>query len=666
MKRMNRYIPIVTVVVGLLCAVLRQSLFAGADQGGLLPVNHPANTLLLLLPASLVTLLLFYLWKAPKTDYRIYLARPFDALGSLCGAYAFLLLVERADTPILTVTTLVAALSFFGLSFYRVQAKKPPLIFSATLCLSLMVHCFFQYRQWGQFTQLQEYLFPALAALFTALYSLEICFMELPERNYKKAFILNQLALLSTLACLTTTQWPFYACMSLWLISGLFTSPYAMRLPKNVRLCMDKLEKAGYSVYAVGGCVRDSLLGLVPHDYDLCTNATPEQMHTVFADFQLVTNGEKHGTVGVILDGKVYEITTFRTEGTYEDNRHPDHVEFVSDLKEDLARRDFTVNAMAYHPWHGYVDPYGGRKDLSEGILRAVGDPETRFQEDALRILRGVRFACRFKLTPETKTQRAMKTLSPLLDNLARERVMQEMTQILCLMDETTLHSYRSILLQVIPELKESIDFHQHNPHHKHDVFTHTGHVLAAVEKDPALRWAALLHDVGKPQTFTQDETGFGHFYGHAKVSAEMASTVLHRLKASNALREEVMFLIAHHMDELSDDKALLRTKLSKYGGDSLKKLVALQKADVLGCGTEKNTACFDNILEAITVLEAEEGRLQIRDLAIDGHALMALGFEAGPKLGQCQQYLLEAVLRGEIPNEPAPLTQKAKEFLEM
>lgn len=666
MKRMSRYIPIFTVIAGLLCAVLRQSLFAGADQGGLLPINHPANVLLLLLPAVLVALLLVYLWKAPKTDYRISLTRPLDALGCLCGAYAFLLLVERADTPILTVMTIVAALSFCGLTFFRVQAKKPPLLFFATLCLSLMVHCFFQYRQWGRFTQLQEYLFPALAALFPALYSLELSYMDLPERNYKKAFILNQLALISTLACLTTAQWPFYTCMSLWLISGLFTSPYAMKLPENVRLCMDKLEKAGYTVHAVGGCVRDSLLGLVPHDYDLCTDATPEQMHTVFADFQLVTNGEKHGTVGVVIDGKVYEITTYRTEGSYEDNRHPDHVEFVTDINEDLARRDFTVNAMAYHPRSGYVDPYGGRNDLSEGILRAVGDPETRFREDALRILRGVRFACRFNLKPENETQKAMETLSPMLDNLARERVMQEMTQILCLMDETALHTYQKILLQVIPELQKSVQFNQHNPHHTHDVFTHTGHVLGAVEKDPALRWAALLHDAGKPQTFTQDENGIGHFCGHAAASAEIANTVLHRLKASNALREEVVFLITHHMDALSDDKALLRTKLSKYGSDSLKKLVALQKADALGCGTEKKTDLYEQILAAITALEKEEGRLQIRDLAIDGHALMALGFEAGPKLGQCQQYLLEAVLRGEIPNEPEPLTQKAKEYLEM
>ena len=663
MKKIANYRPIYTVIAGIACAFLRQDLLSKADQRGLLPFQHPANLLLWVLPILAILLLVVYYFKTPKADYRIPLPLPIQAFGCLFAgaAYLYQFLTAPAENNILSLLTLAAAVSFLVIAGYRVVAKKPPLLFFALITLSMMVLCFFAYRQWGQQTQLQEYLFPALAALLPALYSLEFCYMELPERNSKKAYILNQLALLSTLCCLTTENFLFYFCISLWLISGLFTRPNGMKLPENVRLCMELLETSGYTVYVVGGCVRDSVLGLKPHDYDLCTNATPEQMCQVFSRYDLVRNGEKHGTIGVVMDGSVYEITTYRTEGAYADNRHPDQVEFVSDIKEDLARRDFTVNAMAYHPKKGYVDPFGGQQDLGAGILRAVGEPETRFREDALRILRGVRFACRFHLQPDEKTYQAMTELAPLLDNLAKERVMSEMAQILCRMEQEDLHTYESILVQVIPELKDCVGFDQKNPHHSHDVFTHTAHVLAAAEKDPALRWAALLHDIGKPHTFTLDEQGVGHFYGHARLSQEMASDILHRLKASNALREEVAFLILHHMDELTQDKNLLRSKLSKYGADSLKKLIALQKADALGCGT-KDVSVFHEILEAVDSLDKEEGRLQLKDLALNGHDLMELGYEAGPQLGQLRQYLLDAVLAGEVPNEKEALIEKAKD----
>ena len=194
-----------------------------------------------------------------------------------------------------------------------------------------------------------------------------------------------------------------------------------MLLPDSAAACVKRLENAGFAAYAVGGCVRDACLGLTPHDYDLCTAATPAEMKALFADHTLVLAGEKHGTVGVVMDGEVVEITTYRTEGDYRDNRHPDRVEFVTDIEKDLSRRDFTVNAMAWSPTRGLCDPFGGREDLKKGILRAVGDAETRFREDSLRILRGVRFAVRFRLTPEEKTEKAMADLSGLMENLARE-----------------------------------------------------------------------------------------------------------------------------------------------------------------------------------------------------------------------------------------------------
>ena len=272
-----------------------------------------------------------------------------------------------------------------------------------------------------------------------------------------------------------------------------------MWLPQEVQYCIASLEAAGFQGFAVGGCVRDSLLGLTPADYDLCTDARPEQICQVFFGHQLLHHGQKHGTVGVVLAGQVFEITTFRTEGGYEDSRHPDWVEFVRSVEEDLARRDFTINAMAYNPKTGYVDPFKGQQDLTSQILRTVGNPEARFREDALRILRGARFSARFALTPESATKEAMVRLAPLMDNLARERVFEELCKLLLSATVKDLLAFIPLLTQVIPELTPSINFQQHSPHHRYDVFTHTAHVVEAVPKDLGLRWAALLHDIGKP-----------------------------------------------------------------------------------------------------------------------------------------------------------------------
>ena len=239
-----------------------------------------------------------------------------------------------------------------------------------------------------------------------------------------------------------------------------------MFLPDHVLLCINTLEAAGYQAWAVGGCVRDALLGLTPNDYDLCTDAKPDQTEALFSDYPLILNGKKHGTVGVILEGNVVEITTFRTEGDYRDNRHPEWVAFVPDIEQDLARRDFTVNAMAYSPYRGYADPFGGRADLEQKLLRAVGEPERRFREDSLRILRGVRFSVRYGLTPEAQTLDAMISLRHLMDNLARERVFDELCKLLPLICSDDLVRFAPVLTAVIPELECCIGFNQHNPHH--------------------------------------------------------------------------------------------------------------------------------------------------------------------------------------------------------
>ena len=440
-----------------------------------------------------------------------------------------------------------------------------------------------------------------------------------------------------------------------------------MNLPKNVLYCIRQLEAAGYQAYAVGGCVRDSLLGLTPADYDLCTSAKPEEICQVFAAHQLLHHGEKHGTVSVVLDSQVYEITTFRTEGGYEDARHPGWVDFVSHVEEDLARRDFTVNAMAYNPTTGYVDPFGGQQDMQNHILRAVGDPEIRFQEDALRILRGARFSARFRLVPEAATMNAMTSLTPLLDKIARERVFEELCKLLMHATAQDLLTFAPLLTQVIPELLPCVGFAQHNPHHRYDVFTHIAYVVESVPAVLELRWAALLHDVGKPACFTQDAEGKGHFLGHAKISLEMADEILLRLKAPTALRQQVTELIGLHMTKLEPDKKLLRRRIGKLGPEGLEQLLILQEADMGSKGTGKTVEMdqFPLIRQLVAEILAENACFSIKDLAVNGQHLQQAGLRPGPRMGQCLSWLLEQVQDEALPNDHDTLLKAAKEFWE-
>ncbi len=437
-----------------------------------------------------------------------------------------------------------------------------------------------------------------------------------------------------------------------------------MKLPAYVTDCLDRLEGKGFTAYCVGGCVRDLLLGLTPHDYDLCTDATPAEVSRIFDNFRQIHAGEKHGTVGILTDGGVVEITTFRTESGYGDNRHPDSVTFVRNIEADLARRDFTVNAMAYAPKRGLKDPFFGAGDLKNHTLRAVGDPVLRFQEDSLRILRGLRFSAGFGLQVEEKTLAAMMSQAHLMDNLARERVFEELCKLLPLINSTQLCQFAPILAKAIPELTPMLGFDQRTPHHAYDVFTHTAYVVEAVPATLPLRWAALLHDVGKPAAFTLDENGRGHFKGHAAISAQMADEILLRLKAPTALRERVIFLIAHHMDYPQIDKKWVRRRLSRCGSEAFLELLQLQTADFGGKGVTGEDRHFAEAEALTRELLAEEACLQIRDLAVKGGDLMALGI-TGPALGRTLEYLLEQVLDEQLPNEKPALLNAVKHLEE-
>ena len=377
----------------------------------------------------------------------------------------------------------------------------------------------------------------------------------------------------------------------------------------------------------------------------------------MFRHRELVLAGLKHGTVGVIFPEGVVEITTYRTEGGYTDSRHPDWVRFVDRVEEDLARRDFTVNAMAWSPIRGLQDPFGGAEDLKKGILRTVGTPTDRFREDALRILRGARFAARYRLQPE-----AMVRLAPLMDGLARERVFSELCKLLIAAEGEDLLRYEPIVTQVIPELKPAVGFDQHSRHHAYDLYTHITHVTASVSPVLSVRWAALLHDVGKPETFTLDEQGQGHFYGHAQVGAKLANEILLRLKAPNVLREQVVELVEQHMTPLMPQRNVLRRRLSRMGAQQLELLLELQQADMGSKGTDE-VHDYCEIRDMLAQLLAEDSCLTLKDLAVNGRDLMLLGIPAGKELGNCLQKLLDGVLDETLPNEKDTLLEAARNF---
>lgn len=435
-----------------------------------------------------------------------------------------------------------------------------------------------------------------------------------------------------------------------------------MELPEYITALLDKLEEAGCEAWVVGGCVRDGLLGIQPKDYDICTSALPDRIREVFRDRDLSLTGLKHGTVVVILPEEDVEITTYRTEGGYTDNRHPDWVEFVEDLEQDLRRRDFTVNAMAYSPRRGLRDPFGGEADLRSETLRTVGNPADRFREDSLRILRGMRFCMTYHLTPEPDTGAAMQEQRALLDNLARERVYDELCKLLPEITAEGMLRFGPILGQVIPELEPMIGFDQCSPHHAYDLYTHVAQVTSKVDRSLEVRWAALLHDIGKIPTFSRDETGRGHFYCHAAVGAAMAREVLHRLHAPAALTERAVLLIANHMARMSPDRKLLRRQISRLGFEAVEQLLSLQAADMSSKGIDEPLELenFPRALEMVRRIRQEGDCLFQKDLAVNGSMLMELGLKGG-EVGAVLRALLNLVMEDQLPNRQEVLLDWVK-----
>lgn len=443
-------------------------------------------------------------------------------------------------------------------------------------------------------------------------------------------------------------------------------------VPDNVRLLVKRLNAAECAAYPVGGCIRDSIIGRAPKDWDVATSALPNKIKNVFSDFTVLDTGIEHGTVTVLIDNCPYEVTTFRTDGDYSDNRRPDLVEFVRDIHEDLSRRDFTINALAYDcDTESIIDDFGGAGDIKRGLIRCVGDAYTRFSEDALRILRALRFASVLGFELDSKTAEAALSCRELLNNVSQERIFAEFKQLMCGGNvRYVLEEFREILAVIIPEIKLMFDCPQRNPYHCYNVWGHTVHCVSAVVPQADIRTAALFHDIGKPAVHTVEHLSDGecvdHFYSHAKVSAEIAVNILTRMKSAKAFKQTVVTLVKYHDINLDLDKKCVKRRLNKFGAELLNKLIELKRGDTLGQSefvrASRLKRLDDFLALANTVIEEREC-FSVKDLVINGRDLIALGY-SGREIGIILNKIVDEVINERLSNRRTELLKFAEKYL--
>lgn len=437
-----------------------------------------------------------------------------------------------------------------------------------------------------------------------------------------------------------------------------------IRIPADVRGILLTLKRAGFEAYAVGGCVRDSLLGISPQDWDICTSARPEETQSCFD--RCVLTGVKYGTVTVLRGENAYEVTTFRGESDYEDSRHPGQIRFLDSLYEDLARRDLSINAMAADADGVVTDHFDGLHDLRHGLIRAVGEAKERFAEDALRILRALRFAARFDFTLEPRTAQAIHELKDNLLRVSSERIRKELSGLLMgKAVQQIMEEFSDVIAVILPELAPTMGFKQHNPHHLYDVYGHSLRCVTNVPTQESLRLAALFHDIGKPHCFSLDENGVGHFYGHPDKSGEIVEALLKRLHYDNKTITHVTTLVREHDVYLqpTTEKALRRL-LSRLGEETIRDLITLRKADATATGTADPKALEESLSETEALLEnllSQEGRFTLSDLAINGNDLMAMGVPRGKAIGRILNRLFDGVLEGICQNQREILMEYAQ-----
>ncbi len=440
-----------------------------------------------------------------------------------------------------------------------------------------------------------------------------------------------------------------------------------MDLPKQVEKALGLLLAAGFEAFVVGGSVRDLLLAKEPTDFDIATSARPEQTKEVFTEFRLVETGLKHGTVTVLVEGILLEITTYRIDGEYSDNRHPDEVIFTKNLKDDLKRRDFTINAMAFDPVVGLVDFFGGEEDLKNKVVKCVGEPDARFLEDSLRILRALRFASCLGFEIDPATAKSICANKELLQNIAAERIAKEFTLFLCGHKAgELLEQYTDVFGVFLPELLPMKGFCQHNKHHIFDVLIHTTKVVENVDPQPELRLAALFHDIGKPATFSLGPDGVGHFFGHGKKSVELAEAALLRLKFDNATISRVRTLVLYHDADVTADRKIIKRWLNRLGPELLHELLSLKVADVLSHAPNDHyrVAEIKQINALVDEVVAEAQCFSLRNLAVNGRDVLELGIPRGKKVGEILAFLLNEVIEERLANDREVLLTEIKKYL--
>lgn len=432
-----------------------------------------------------------------------------------------------------------------------------------------------------------------------------------------------------------------------------------IQLPKKVKYIIEQLEAAGFEAYAVGGCVRDSLLNRIPDDWDITTSATPYEVKDVFP--RTIDTGIQHGTVTVMLDHEGFEVTTYRIDGTYEDNRHPKEVIFTSNLVEDLKRRDFTINAMAYNEKSGIVDVFHGMEDLKAKKIRCVGDARERFTEDALRMMRAVRFSAQLGYEIEEKTRFAITELAPNLSHISAERIQTELVKLLLSPNPDYIRTAYDVGITavILPEFDKAMETAQNNPHHIYTVGEHLIHCLSNIKKEKSLRIAALLHDIAKPDVKETDEDGIDHFYNHVELSEKMATDILRRLKFDNETITNVRKYIKYHDYYIEPTQKAVRHAISLIGEQYFPNVLEIKRADMLAQSyyqreeKEQKLAAISQLYEEI--IEKKEC-VSLKTLALSGSDLISLGVAQGKEIGQILSFLLKDVL-----DEPSHNT---KEYL--
>lgn len=439
-------------------------------------------------------------------------------------------------------------------------------------------------------------------------------------------------------------------------------------MKQSAMYIIEELRNNGYEAFLVGGCVRDMLLGKIPNDWDICTEALPEKVLQIFEKNHTVfKKGIKHGTVGVIVNEGIFEITTYRIDKEYSDHRRPSKVEFTSSLKEDLKRRDFTINAMAFGLDGEIVDYFSGKEDLDKKLIRAVGNPEERFEEDALRILRAVRFSVQLNFKIEEKTAKAIESKKHLLEKISADRKREELNKML--ISEVPSRGIRlmhelDILKYIIPELESGVGFEQKSPFHDKTVFEHTMDVLDSTDPILILRLSALLHDIAKPQTFSVDDRGIGHFYGHNSLGAVMTYDILKRLNYSKSDRREASDLVKYHMSVHDmQTKASVKRLIRKIGQETIEILIMLYYADKCSTLDKSNSEPGENFERIFNEIINSKEPMSLKDLEISGNDLMDMGFEKGPVIGEVLNKLFESVLENPENNNREKLLELAKRY---